>query len=185
MQDERHMSLKRWERARQYEGLRKETALSGPAAWCRFKAAFPRAEEGPADARLPVFIVAMFENDFTCVRACHEPAPAGVPGPCWLTAGAIAWSEYLPAIVRHYRAGLSVPAAFAPRRKLGEDLLLHLEALPGRELPGIFRELRRAGLLPPLLALSRATCPEGLPWDQLRALFQDFRTAVPARATHG
>jgi hypothetical protein len=184
MQDDRHQALKRWERARQMEGLRKDsTMLAGPAAWCRFHSTLSTSV-----SRLPVFILNVFEKDFVCVKACHEPVPAGVPGSYWMVAGGIAWSDYLPGLLRHYRAGLPVPAVFAPVRKLSEELLLRLEALPARELPALFQELRRVGWLPPLLPLTRSTCPSVLPWDNLRSLFQDFRKEdgnVAQGAPHG
>jgi hypothetical protein len=178
MDEDRHKALKRWERARQFEGLRKDTDLTGPAAWCRFKSVMDVGV-----ARLPVFILQVFEKDFVCVKACHEPVPAGVPGAYWIVAGGIEWGEYLPGLLRHYRSGLSVPPPFSPNRKISEELLTHLEALPGKELPAVFQELRKAGLLPPLLALTRATCPPMLPWESLRSLFQDFRKSPAGTGT--
>jgi hypothetical protein len=88
--------------------------------------------------------------------------------------------------LRHYRTGFPVPAPFAPLRKISNELLDRMDGLPGSALPEVFQELRRARVLPPLLPLIRATCPTPLPWENLRALFQDFRgEALPETGTQG
>jgi len=172
MLEDSHRALKRWERARQLEGLRQEPAGAGPLAWCRIRAAC-----GPD--RTPVRLLALFTGDFAYVRAAGEAAPAGVPGPAWLARGAIDWEPYLWQIVRHYGLGRPVPAEFLPVRKLPTELLDNLGTLPDRALPGIFAKLRSEGLLPALPGLSRETCPPGLPWEDLRARFQDFKDSPP------
>lgn len=169
MLEDSHRALKRWERARQLEGLRQEPTGAGPLAWCRVRAA-----NGPD--RIPVRLLALFAGDFAYVRAAEEAAPAGVPGPAWLVRGAIEWESYLRQIVRHFGLGRPVPAEFGPVRKLPSELLERLGSLPDRALPDIFAKLRSEGLLPPLRALSRETCPPGLPWEDLRARFQDFKS---------
>jgi hypothetical protein len=170
MLDEGHRALKRWERSRQLEGLRQEPEEAGPSAWCRV-----RTSGGPD--RVPVRLLALFSGDFAYVRAVGETAPPGVPGPAWLTRGAIEWEDFLRRILMHYSLGRPVPAAFAPIRKLPSELMDRLRGVPDRVLPEIFHKLRGEGLLPALPALSRASCPSGLPWEDLRARFQDFREA--------
>ena len=125
--------------------------------------------------RIPVFIVEIFAKDLVCVKACAEPRPQDAPGPYWLVREAIDWAEYLPQVVRHYRAGLPVPVPFRPSRKLGGELVSRLESLPAASLPGVFGKMREGGLLPKAQPLTQATCPAGLPWDRIRSLFQDFR----------
>jgi hypothetical protein len=168
MLEESHRALKRWERSRQLHGLRQEPVEAGPLAWCRVRAA-----SGPD--RVPVRVLALFAGDFAYVRAAGEAAPAGVPGPAWLVRGAIDWETYLRQIVRHYGLGRAVPAPFAPARKLPSELIERLGNLPDRALPEVFAKLRSEGLLPALPGLSRGTCPPGLPWEDLRARFQDFK----------
>jgi hypothetical protein len=168
MLEDGHRALKRWERARQLEGLRQEAESAGPLVWCRIRA------DGAPD-RIPVHLLALFEGDFAYVRAAGEAAPPGVPGPAWLARGAIEWETYLPLIIRHYGMGRPVPGAFAPIRKLPRELLEKLGNLPHGALPAVFAKLRSEGLLPALPALARGTCPPGLPWEDLRARFQDFR----------
>ena len=170
MMDERHRSLKRWERARQYATLEKDPVLAGPAALCRIKSAATDTESW-----IPVFIVEIFSKDLACVKACEEPSPAGVPGPYWLVRGGIRWEDYLLRIVSHYRSGMAVPVPFRPIRKLGGELVSRLEAIPGASLPEVFGKMRDSGLLPALRTLSQANCPPTMPWDQMRALFQDFK----------
>jgi hypothetical protein len=170
MLDEGHRALKRWERSRQLEGLRQEPEEAGPLAWCRV-----RATEGPD--RVPVRLLALFTGDFAYVRTVGEAAPPGVPGPAWLTRGALEWEDFLRRILLQYSLGRAVPAAFAPVRKLPSELIDRLRGLPDRVLPEIFSKLRGEGLLPGLPALSRASCPPGLPWEDLRARFQDFKVS--------
>jgi hypothetical protein len=170
MLDEGHRALKRWERSRQLEGLRQEPEEAGPLAWCRI-----RASVGPD--RLPVRLLALFAGDFAYVRTVGEAAPPGVPGPAWLTRGAIEWEDFLRRVILNYSLGRAVPAPFAPLRKLPSELIERIHVLPDRVLPELFSKLRDEGLLPGLAALSRATCPPGLPWEDLRARFQDFKGA--------
>jgi len=169
MLEESHRALKRWERARQLEGLRQEPEGAGPLAWCRIRAA-----SGPG--LIPVKLLALFAGDFAYVRAADEAAPPGVPGPAWLARAAIQWEAYLRQIVRHFGLGRPVPPEFVPVRKLPSELLEKLASLPDRALPDIFAKLRSEGLLPDLRNLSRETCPPGLPWADLRARFQDFKS---------
>lgn len=171
MMDDRHRALKRWERARQYATLEKDPVLCGPAALCRIKA----VPEGAAESCIPVFIVEIFTKDLACVKTCEEPAPQGVPGPYWLVRGGIRWEDYLIRIVSHYRLGMAVPVPFRPLRKLGGELVSRLESLPGNSLEEVFAKMRESGLLPTLQPLSQSNCPSTLPWDQMRALFQDFK----------
>lgn len=168
MLDDRHLALKRWERARQLSALEREPVLSGPAAMCRFPG------EG-TEVRIPVFIVELFAKDLACVKVCEEPPPGGSAKSYWLVRGGVQWVEYLPKIVDRYRQGAPLPSPFRPRRKLAGDLVARLAALPGSALPEVFASLREAGLLPPLLPLTRESCPACLPWDQLRAYFLDFK----------
>lgn len=162
--------MKRWERARQLATLERDPVLIGPAAHCRVP-----GEAGGGETRIPVFIVEIFTKDLACVKACEEPTPPGLPGPYWLVRGGIRWDDYLTRVVGHYRSGAPVPVPFRPRRKLGGELVARLAALPGATLPEVFARLRESGLLPPLLPLAQANCPACLPWDQLRALFLDFK----------
>lgn len=168
MRDERHLALKRWERARQLAALEREPALSGPAALCRT----PGSGE---DVRIPVFIVDIFAKDLACIKVCETPPPGGPSGSYWLVRGGVQWDIYLPKIVDRYRSGTPVPAPFRPRRKLPGDLVDRLSALPGGSLPEVFACLREAGFLPRVQALTRETCPACLPWDQMRAYFLDFK----------
>lgn len=168
MLEDSHRAMKRWERARQWEGLRKEPDNAGPLAWCRVRPA------GGPD-RVPVRLLALYAGDFAYVRAAGEAAPPGAPGHAWMTRGGIDWEGYLPAIVRQYALGRPVPPSFAPVRKLPTELIDRLAGLPARALPEVFAKLRDEGLLPVLPALSRGTRPEGLPWEDLRARFLDFR----------
>ena len=115
MLEESHRALKRWERARQLEGLRKEPESVGPLAWCRV-----RARDGTE--RVPVRLLALYAGDFAYVRAAGEAAPPGVPGPAWMTRGAIDWESFLPGILRQYALGRPVPPPFAPVRKLPTEL---------------------------------------------------------------
>ena len=152
------------------DGLEREPLLVGPPALCRVK------DSGHPDTlRHPVFIVQIFQKDFVCVKACQDPHPKGTPGSYWMVRDGISWLEYLPALIRHFRAGLPVPGPFSPKRKIRGELLQKLEDLPAKELPAIFDELRRVGILPELPVLSRDTCPRPLAWEGLRGGFQDFR----------
>ncbi len=170
MIDDRHRALKRWERARQMSGLEADPELSGPLAWCRVRSKSQDPEE-----KLRVYVVRIFAKDFVCVRAHVEPIPEGLPGPCWLVRGGIRWDEFLRGIVQHYRSGLSVPEPFHPVRKIGAEIITRMESLPDRELAAVFAKLREVGMLPGLQPLSRTTCPTALPWENLRACFQDFQ----------
>jgi len=168
MSDDSHRALKRWERAKQMAAVRSDPDLTGPAALCRV-----RTKAGDQE-RIPVFVVSLFAKDLTCVKAVREPVPDGVPGAWWLVRGGIRWEEFLRGIVRHYTLGLPVPYAFKPQRKIGSEIVSHLGTLPDAALPPVFAKLRESGLLPLLPALSRETCPETLPWENIRACFQDF-----------
>ncbi len=173
MSDDNHRALKRWERARQMAGVRSDPDLAGPLAYCQV---LSPVANGPmaAEGRIPVFIVAMFAKDLTCVKACREPIPAGLPGAWWLVRGGIRWEEYLRCIVKHYSVGLPVPAQFHPVRKIPAEIINQLISLPDTALPPVFTKLRESGLLPVLPMLSRETCPLVLPWENIRASFQDF-----------
>ena len=179
MSDEDHRALKRWEKAKQMAGVNAQPELAGPTAQCRVRTAASGAQSG-ADYgseepdRIPVFVVYLFAKDLVCVKAVREPVPEGVPGPWWLVRGGIRWEDYLGGIVRHYSLGLPVPFPFKPIRKIATDIVSHLGSLPGTALPPVFDKLRETGLLPALPALSRDTCPETLPWENLRGSFQDF-----------
>lgn len=168
MRDDRHLALKRWEKARQLAALEREPMLSGPAALCRFL----RKE---MEVRIPVFIVDIFTKDLACVKLCEEPPAGGSDPSYWLVRGGVQWEEYLPKVVDRYRQGASLPAPFRPRRKLAGDLVARLAALPGSALPAVFASLRDSGLLPTVRPLTRENCPACLPWEQLRAYFLDFK----------
>ena len=168
MSDDSHRALKRWEKARQMASVRGDPDLAGPPASCRV-----RTTAGELD-RFPVYVVSMFSKDLTCVKAIRDPVPEGVPGSWWLVRGGIRWDEYLRGIVRHYSLGLAVPGPFKPVRKIGSEIITHLGTLPDAALPQVFAKLRESGLLPTLPALSRETCPNALPWENIRACFQDF-----------
>jgi hypothetical protein len=174
MSDDSHRALKRWERAKQLAAVRSDPDLIGPAANCRVHSIGVDQGEASVPLRVPVFIVAMFAKDLTCVKACREPLPPGLSGACWLVRGGIRWEDYLRAIVTHYGAGLPVPAQFQPTGKIASEIITHLKALPDSLLPSVFSKLRDSGLLPGLPALSRETCPLALPWENIRACFQDF-----------
>lgn len=167
MSDERHRALKRWERAKQMAAVRAEPELTGPPAWCRVKGI-------DKEARFPVYIVSMYAKDLTCVKSCRETVPDGIRGQWWLVRGGIRWDEFLRGIVRHYRVGLPVPGPFRPVRKIGSQIVDQLETLPDSALPPVFDKMRETGLLPALSILSRETCPQALPWEDIRACFQDF-----------
>lgn len=169
MSDDSHRALKRWEKAKQMASVRGEAELAGPAALCRVK-----TRDGDQE-RIPVFVATLFAKDLACVKAVREPVPEGVPGVWWLVRGGILWEEYLRGIVRHYSLGLVVPHSFRPVRKIGSEIVSHLGALPDTALPQVFDKLRDSGLLPRLPDLSRETCPETLPWENIRACFQDFQ----------
>ena len=170
MLDEQHRALKRWEKARQLSAVRSEPHLAAPLAQCRI-----RPEGADPEARTPVYIVAMFAKDLTCVKAFGDAAPEGLPGAYWLVRAGIRWEDYLPGIVRHYRVGLMVPGPFRPVRKIAPEIITQLESLPDRVLPEVFAKLRESGLLPTLPSMSRETCPQALPWENIRACFQDFQ----------
>lgn len=180
MMDERHLAMKRWERARQRAVLEREPVLRGPAAICRVRNPVLGLAE-TAEREIPVFIVEIFAKDLVCVKACEEPAPVETPAPFWMVRGGISWTAYLPRIVGQYRLGLPVPPPFQPRRKLGGELIARLESLPAALLPEVFAKLREAGLLPTPRLLSQATCPSILAWDRMRSLFQDFREDAGTR----
>lgn len=177
MQDEGHRALKRWERARQMAGIRSEPELSGPIAHCRIRGVAGSPET------IQVHVIALFAGDFAFVKALREPAPEGVPGPEWMVRGGLDWERFLRDVVRHYRAGLRVPVPLAPLRKLPGELLDRMHALPDRSLPEVFSKLRETGLLPFWPVLARETCPPGLPWEDMRARFQDFAGPGPRAAT--
>ncbi|MDB5049737.1 MAG: hypothetical protein JWO30_2808 [Fibrobacteres bacterium] len=168
MSDERHRALKRWERAKQMAAVRADPDLVGPPAYCRV-----RTPAGDRE-RIPVYIVTLFAKDLTCVKACREPLPDGFTGAWWLVRGGILWEEHLRGIVRHYAGGLPVPFQFHPIRKIGSEIVNHLGSLPDEALPAVFAKMRDSGLLPALPTLSRETCPQALPWEDIRACFQDF-----------
>jgi hypothetical protein len=174
MTEESHRALKRWERARQLEGLEARPEAAGPLAWCRVRSA-------AGNRRLPVHLLALFAGDFAYVSAAGESVPEGVPGTAWVTRGGIEWNGYLRAVLRQYSLGRPVPKSFAPIRKFPSELLGRLERLPDAALPEIFAKLRAEGLLPALRPLSRETCPAGLPWEDMRARFQDFARDIPPR----
>ncbi len=172
MRDEGHRALKRWERARQLAGIEAEPVLRGPLADCRIRLADGRMET------LPVHVIAVYAGDFAFVKAANEPVPAGLPGPEWMVRGGISWETFFAETVRHYRAGVPVSAPMSPVRKLPGELLARLQSLPNSALPEVFAKLRETGLLPAWPVLARETCPPGLPWEDMRARFQDF--ALPA-----
>lgn len=166
--DEGHRALKRYERARQLAGVRADPDLCGPLAHCRVRG-------GPdTPATVQVHVVALFAGGFAWVRAAREPVPEGVPGTEWMVRGGLRMEAFLRDCVRHYKAGLRVPAPMAPVRKLPADLLARFDLLPDSALLEVFAKLRQCGLLPTLPALTRETCPPGAPWEGLRARFQDF-----------
>ncbi len=171
MLDERHLALKRWERAQQFAGLERESQGLGPSVTCRIRI---NGSGTPAEMNWDVFLVEQFSAGFACVQTVLEPIPPDLPGPVWLVRGAIDWGAYLRKIGIYYRAGREVPACFNPNRKLGSEILRRIDQLPDSELPGVFSKLREAGLLPTLRAFTRDTCPNSLPWEKMRAYFQDF-----------
>jgi hypothetical protein len=168
MMDDGHRALKRFERARQLAGVRADPELRGPLAQCRI-----RGPEG-TPGTIPVYVVALFAGGFAYVKAAHEPVPQGVPATAWMVRGGIRMDAWLRDCVRHWRAGLRVPAPMSPVRKLPSALLVKLEELPDSALAEVFAKLRETGLLPVWPAVTRETCPPGLVWDGLRARFQDF-----------
>jgi hypothetical protein len=121
-----------------------------------------------------VRVLAVFAGDFTYVRAAGDTVPKGAPDNAWMVRGALEWEPYLAEILRYYDLGRPVPAAFTPVRKLPSELVGALARLPGPALTEAFAKLRAEGLLPPLRPLARETCPAALPWEDLRARFQDF-----------
>ena len=168
MSDDRHKALKRWERAQQMSVIRAEPELSGPFAFCRIN-----SPQGPE--RIPVYVVSLFTKDLVCVKSSKESVPEGVPGQWWLVRGGINWDAFLRSVVRHYTLGLPVPTPFKPSHKIAADIVSHLQALPDSALVAVFNKMRETGLLPALPVLSKETCPHALPWENIRAFFQDFQ----------
>lgn len=169
MIEDRHRDLKRWERATQLSGIESELVLSGPLAWC-----LVHGQPGTAPEKIRVYILKIFAKDFVCVRAHIEPIPASLLKPIWLERGGIEWPAYLKEIVTHYRLGLPVPSDFEPVKKMGIDLVMQLEMNAVEDLPVVFQKMREANLLPTLPTLSKTACPPELPWENLKAFFQDF-----------
>ena len=192
MIEDSHRALKRWERAKQFSALESDPVLSSPLAWCKVKADEASGDEASGDEPsgdqglgeseattelIRVYIVKLFVKDFVCVKAHLELLPNSVHAPVWLVRGGIDWPHYLKEIVSHYQQGLSVPENFKPVKKITAELLTKLGENAEEDLPLVFEKLREAGVLKPLETLSKDTVPLSLPWNNLKAFFQDFNQA--------
>lgn len=171
--EDSHRALKRWERAKQFSVLESEPVLSAPLAWCKVKA----ESEGDSPSLIRVYIVKLFAKDFVCVKAHLDALPSTLLAPVWLVRGGIEWPGYLKEIVGHYQQGLNVPENFKPVKKITAELLSKLAENAVEDLPLVFQKLREAGVLKPLETLSKDSLPLSLPWNNLKAFFQDFNPA--------
>lgn len=169
---DRHQSLKRWERGAQRAAWsRRESEAAAPPLPCRWRA----APDGPVVVR-PARVLALFAGDLAVVRfsasgAQEDESSAGVRV---LRAG-VPWERWTPAILNAWRAGGPVPAPFRPRRRVPTPWVERaLEWAPADQKAFLDR-LREGGLLPPLVPVGPEAVAPWLRWDEMRARFLDFR----------
>lgn len=196
---ERHFSLKRWERGAQRAAWAKRAAERAtpplPCPW--------RALPGEAITYLPAHLLALFRGDLAVVRFVHVPgrpaaehgtepgeapmrrreagetgetADAGVESAgIRVIRGGIPWERWSPLILAAWQNGAPVPDPFRLRRRLPPQWLEQALRAPPREQAAFLVALRAGGLLPPLKVVTPEAVATWLRWDEMRARLIDVR----------
>jgi hypothetical protein len=169
---DKHQSLKRWERATQRSAWKARAQERGaPPLPCPWRDPGRPYEVADPVSHGPAHVLALFEGGLALVRfAGHLESTAGVR----VLRGALPWDQWTPIILRAWMAGAPVPDPFRPRRRLPPQWLE--QALAGSEADqkAFFDRLREAGILKPLAKISAEGVAPWLAWDEVRARFVDF-----------
>ncbi len=178
---ERHFSLKRWERGAQRAAWAKRAAeratLPLPCPW--------RATPEDPVTYLPAYVLALFRDDLAVVRFATLPGrlsteqddeASGVESAgIRVIRGGLPWERWSPMILTAWKNAAPVPEPFRLRRRLPPQWLDQALAATSREQAAFLAALRTGGLLPALKIVTPEAVATWLRWDEMRARLIDAR----------
>jgi hypothetical protein len=167
---DRHFSLKRWERGAQRAAWSQRSSESlSPPLPCPW-----RLTADDVVALRPAQVLAHFEGDLWVVRFSHtleSGAEAGVR----VLRGGIPWDRWCPVILAAWANAAPVPEPFRLRRRLPPQWLEQAQTWSPGEQHAFLIKLRDAGLLAPLRPVSPDAVAPWLRWDEMRARLIDVK----------
>lgn len=170
---DRHLSLKRFERGAQRAAWSKRAAeQSAPPLPCPWRA----SPDSPVLFR-QAHVLALFAGDLALVRFPGLADPAGrvdEGGGLRVLRGGIPWEQWCPVLLTAYRNATPVPEPFRPRLRLPPDWLEKAMRWSVADQRAFFEKLREGGALPPLRKITAEAVAPWLQWDELRARLMDF-----------
>jgi hypothetical protein len=176
---ERHYSLKRWERGAQRAAwARRAAERSTPPLPCPWRA----VPEDPL-VELPAHVLALFRGDLVVVRFLTLPGrPAAEQGPdtgvesagIRVIRGGIPWERWSPLILTAWKNNAPVPEPFRLRRRLPPQWLDQALAAPVADQAAFLAALRTGGFLPALKVVTPEAVAAWLRWDEMRARLIDL-----------
>jgi len=185
-EQERHSSLKRWERGAQRVAWTKRsaehTALPLPCPW----------RELPDDplSFFPAHVLALFSGDLAVVRFVQGPAlfspdtadsnlvreaPGLDSSGVRVVRGGFPWERWCPVILKAYLNGAPVPEPFRLRHRLPPQWLEHAQGWSTDDQVAFMNKLRENGFLSPLRVVTPEAVAPWLRWDEMRARLIDTK----------
>lgn len=173
-QQDRHASLKRWERGAQRAAWSQRASESlAPPLPCPWR-------ERPADASTlrPARVLALFSGELGVVRFLHRVDDAtgeGTEAGIRVIRGGIPWEQWAAVILTAWRNAAPVPDPFRLRQRLPPQWLEQALAASPADQAAFLAKLREGGLLPPLRPVSPEAVASWLRWDEMRGRLIDLK----------
>jgi hypothetical protein len=167
---DRHLSLKRFERGAQRVAWSKRAAeQSAPPLPCPWRA----SPESPVLLR-QAHVLALFAGDLALVRFPGLSDNQGEAGGLRVLRGGIPWDQWCPVLLTAYRNATPVPEPFRPRLRLPPQWPEQALGWKVEDQRRFFEKLREGGTLPPLKKITAEAVAPWLQWDELRQRLMDF-----------
>jgi len=172
-EQDRHGSLKRWERGQQRAAWSRRAQDAGAAPWpCPWRAA-----PGDDPVPRPAHILALFAGDLAVVRfAGADAATSGNAPPDGLRVlrGALPWETWSALALNAWRHAAPVPEPFRPRRRIPPVWLEQALGWSAADQRLFIDKLRASGALPPLRPVTAEAVAPWLRWEEMRPRLMDF-----------
>ena len=135
------------------------TPPPGPALVCRVM-----GKSGPVERIARVRRV--YRNDVLALEACDDP---DLSPRIFFAKEAVDWQKLTDWVLMAWSGGrMALPPGFRPLRRVSDELLERLKALPAEGRRKAIARMRETGFLPAALELAPATAPGGLSFSEIR-----------------
>lgn len=198
-EQDRHGSLKRWERGAQRAAWSRRAQDAGAAPWpCPWRATSEAADGAPI--LRPAHILALFTGELAVVRFVSGNVAVGnvafggatsggatgdleggtgsasrVPGDgLRVLRGALPWETWSALALNAWRHAAPVPEPFRPRRRIPPIWLDQALGWSPADQRLFLDKLRASGALPPLRPVTAEAVAPWLRWEEMRARLMDF-----------